>query len=67
VIGAGGIAGGGPDALVGFPDQLGVVERLLRRIAPVLASHPLVQPLGEGFRQPVGERLGEDGAVVVVT
>ncbi len=31
-----------------------------------LAPRPLVQPLGERLREPVGERLDDDRAVVVV-
>ena len=41
-------------------------ERLVGCIAPEFLAHALVQPLGEGFRQPVGQRLDHDGGVVVV-
>ena len=37
-----------------------------RRIAPELAAHPLVQALGEGLGQPVGERLEQDRRIVVM-
>ena len=36
------------------------------RVTPVLAAHALVQVFGEGFRQPVGQRLQHDGRVIVV-
>ena len=47
-------------------DQRIVAERLVRRIAPELLAHALVQPLGESFRQPVGQGLHQDGGVVVI-
>ena len=43
-----------------------VVERLVGGIAPQLAAHELVEALGEGLGQPVGQRRQEDGRVVVV-
>src|SRR3546814_6750240 len=66
MVRAGGMAGRRADAAIGLLDQLRVVEVLLGRVAPELLAHALVHALGEGFRQPVGQRLGEDRVVVVV-
>ena len=66
MIGTGRIAGRGADAAIVFGNQVVVAQRLIRRVAPELLTHPLVQPLGEGFRQPVGQRLQQDGAVIVM-
>ena len=41
------------------------VEGLVRRDSPKLRAHPVVQRLGEGLGQTVGQRRGEDGGVVV--
>ena len=66
VVGACRVAGGGPDALVALRDELGVGQRLVRRVAPQLAPDALVESLGERLGQPVRQRLGEDRRVVVV-
>ena len=66
VLGAGGVAGRGADALVLLGDQVLVVEVLVGHVAPELGADALVQPLGEGLGQPVGERLEQDRGVVVV-
>src|SRR5215471_906299 len=66
VVGLRWIAGRGTDAAVALADQLGVAERLLRGIGPELLAHPLVQALGEGFCQPVRQRLDHDGGIIVV-
>ena len=66
MIGARGIAGGGPDPPVGLPDQLFVVEPFVRCIPPELAADALVKVLRERLGEPVRERLEEDARVVVV-
>ena len=66
VVRAGRVAGRRADALVGLGDERVVVQRLVRRVAPQLAPHQLVEPLREGLGQPVGERREQDGRVVVV-
>ena len=65
MVGASRVAGGGADAAVLLGDQVVVGETFRRAIAPVDAGLP-VQVLGEGFRQAIGQGLGEDGVVVVV-
>ena len=66
VVRRGRIAGCRPDALVPLGDEVVVGQRLVGRVAPELAPHPLVQPLREGLGEAVRERLGHDRAVVVV-
>jgi len=66
VLGAGGVAGRGADALVFFRNQLVIAERFLAGVAPELAAHPQVQVLGEGFGQTVAQRLEQDRGIVVV-
>src|SRR5882672_5464828 len=66
VLGASRVSGRGAYATVFLADQLLVVELLGRGVTPELASHALVQPLGEGFRQPIRERLEQDRVVVIV-
>src|SRR5207249_196684 len=65
VIGAGGIAGGGPDAAILFFDQLFETQILIRTVAPLVAC-ALVQILSERFSEPVGQRFRYNGVVVVV-
>src|SRR5690606_13042902 len=65
MVRAGRIAGGRADATVFFADQLLVAQLLIRRIAPVLPAYLLVQPLGAGLGQAVGQRLDHDRVVVV--
>ncbi len=64
VIGAGGVAEGRPDAPKRSPRRSSGRQVLLGRV-PLVAS-ALVQPLGKRLREPVGERLGDDRAIVVV-
>ena len=66
VVGLGRVAGGGADAAVGLGDQLLGREGLVGRVAPELAADALVQPLGEGLGEAVGERLDQDRGIVVV-
>ena len=66
VVGLRRVAGRGSDALVLLADQRVVVERLVRRVAPQLAPHASVEPLGDRLGQPVGKRCEQDGRVVVV-
>ena len=66
VIGAGGVAGRGADALVLFGNQFGVIQRLVSGVAPPVGAHAAVQPFGAGFGQAVGQGFEEDGVVVVV-
>ena len=64
VVGAGRVAERGPDPAVALGDQLLARELLAGRVP--LAPRPLVELLGEGLGEPVGERLDHDRAVVVV-
>ncbi len=66
VVGARRVARRGADALVSLGDERVVVERLVRRVAPQRSAHPLVEQLRERLREAVGERRGQDRAVVVV-
>ena len=66
VVGTGRVARSRPDALVGLGDERVVVERLVSGVAPQLGAHALVEPLGEGLGEPVGQRGQQDGRVVVV-
>jgi len=66
VVGAGRIAGGGADTLIFFPDQVLVVQFLVRGIAPQVPPHMRVHALGKGFRQPVGQRFQQDAVIVVL-
>ena len=67
MIRAGGIARGRADTSVLLRHQ-GLVGkgRVPGGVPPELRPNPLVQALGEGFRQAVGQGLGQDGPVVVV-
>ena len=64
VVGTRRIARRGPDAAVALGDELGLLEALVARVAP-LAPHALVQPLGKRFREAIGQHLQHDRAVVV--
>jgi hypothetical protein len=66
VVGAGGVAGRGADALVLLVDQLFFREALVGHEAPQVGAHAVVQPFGAGLGQAVGQGLEGDGAVVVV-
>ena len=66
MVGLGGIARRRADAAIGLGDQILGRESLVGRIAPKLAPHARVHRLGEGFRQPVAERLDQDRRIVVV-
>src|SRR3546814_1778339 len=57
VVGTGGITRRGADALIPFLDKGLVVEFLVRRIAPEFLAYAFMHAFGEGFRQPVGQRL----------
>ena len=46
-------------------DEFRVAELLRAAVAPLI-PHALVQALGKGFGQPIGEGLGHDRVVVVV-
>src|SRR5215831_13283205 len=67
VIRAGGVAWRRADAAVFLAYQLLVGEGLVCRVTPQLAPHALVEVLGGGFRESIGERLEHDGGVVVVS
>ena len=54
--------GGRADAAVFFGDELFGRERLVRGIAPQVLPHALVQALGKGF----GQAVGQPGHVEVV-
>src|SRR5579872_6971961 len=64
VVGAGGVAERGTDAAKALRDEVAGRERLVRRVP--LAPCLRVQPLRERLGEPVGERLDDDRAVVVV-
>src|SRR3954469_16259400 len=66
VLRARGVARRRADAVVLLGEQPVAVEVLVRCVGPELLAHPLVQPLGERLGEPVGQRLEQDGAVVVV-
>ena len=66
MIRAGGIAGSRADAFVTFADQLVVIQRFIRIIAPQLLSDPLMHAFSEGFSQSVGQGLHHDGVVIIV-
>jgi len=66
VVGAGRVARRGADATVFLGDQLVVAQALVAGVAPQVGAHAVVQPLGAGLGQAVGQRLERDGAVVVV-
>ena len=65
MVGLGRIAGGGSDALILFGDQVVDPGRLVGGVTPQLGPDFLVQPLGEGLGQAVGERRGQDRRIVV--
>ena len=54
---AGGIAGRRADAAILFLDQRFVRQLLALGIAPERGADIMVQPLGEGFGQTIGQRL----------
>ena len=56
MVGAGRVAGGGADAAVPLVDQVVLGQALVPAVAPVAAG-ALVQQLGEGLGQPVGQAL----------
>src|SRR5205823_1187721 len=66
VIRAGRVAGRRADAAILLAQQLLVGERLRGGVAPQLAPHPLVEMLGGGFRQAIGEGLEHDARVIIV-
>src|SRR3546814_14997379 len=61
----GGIARRGADAAILFLDQRLVGELLALRIAPERGADIMVQPLGEGFGQTVGQRLEQYVRIIV--
>src|SRR5262249_48392528 len=65
VIGACGVARRRPDAAILFLDKLFVAQAFGATITPFVA-HSLVQALGEGFREAVGDGFRHDGVVVVM-
>src|SRR5690606_23718125 len=54
------------DAAVFLADELLVAEFLVRSVTPELLSYPLVQVLGTGLGEAVGECLQHDRRVIVV-
>src|SRR5207247_4051828 len=65
MIRAGRIAGRRTDPAISLADQVFAAERPPFAVPPLLARL-LVQQLGEGLRQPVGQGLRHDRVVVVV-
>ena len=65
VIGAGRVAGRRPNTAILLTDQAVVVQLFGTVVPPVGLAHLLMQPLGAGLGQTVGQRLDHDGAVVV--
>ncbi len=49
-----------------FEDQSIGRQRFVRRIAPEFPAHAGMHPLGEGFRQTIGQRLAQDRGVIVI-
>jgi hypothetical protein len=66
MVGAGRVAGGRPDAAVVLADQRRASSVFVAGVAPVIAAHLRVQPLGTGFGEAVGDRFQDDRAVIVV-
>ena len=66
VVGTGRIAGGGADAAILFLNQLLHGQILIPSISPFGANAP-VQIFSKSLRQAVGQRLGQDGVVIVVS
>ena len=65
VVGAGGVAGGGADALVFFFDHVGDGEGFVGAESPGVTGL-LMEEFGVGFGEAVAEGLDEDAVVVVV-
>ena len=65
VIGARGIAERRPDAAILLGDQI-VVRELLGAAVAEITPRLRVQVLGKRLGQPIGQRLDDDGGVVVV-
>ena len=66
VVRAGGISGSRPDTGVFFLDQFVDTQIFLACVTPELAPYPQVQMFGEGFRQPVRQRLQQNAVVIIV-
>ena len=66
MIGTGGIARCRADAAILFLDQRIVGELLALGIAPERRADILVQPLGKGLGQAVGERFQQDVVIIVM-
>src|SRR4051812_43584126 len=66
VVGARGVTRRRANAAVLFGDEVLVGERLVPRVAPKLGAHAMVQMLGEGLGEAIGDRLQHDRGIVVV-
>src|SRR5579875_3974287 len=66
MVGLCGIAGRRAYAAILLGNQLFVAERFVGRIAPELPAHALVQTLGECLGKAVGQRLRQDGRIIVI-
>ena len=65
VVGAGGITRRRADAAIFFLDQIFGRQLFRFAVTPFLAD-ALVQKFRERLGQPVGQRLGHDGVVIIV-
>ena len=65
VVRAGRVAGRGANAFVFFADHLFVAQGFVGRVAPHIRPRALVQALGKGFGQAVGQGFQHDAGVVV--
>ncbi len=65
VIRARRVTRGRADTAVLLLDQRFVIQHFVLGVAPVLFTHLLVQPLGAGFGQAVGQGLDHDRVVVI--
>ncbi len=66
VIRAGRVAGRRANTAIFLFNQRLIIQRLIGGIAPVLAAHTLVQVLGKGLRQTVGQGLDHNRVIVIV-
>ena len=62
----GGIAGRRANAAIGFLDQFGIGQFLVRRIAPVILPHQLMHAFGKSLRQPVGQGAQQNRRIIIL-
>src|SRR5690606_30250983 len=66
VVGLGRVARRRADTGIGFADEVGRREALVRCVAPELLAHIFVHPFRERLGEAVGQRLDEDRGIIVV-